>query len=114
MKLWNFRVPSPGKAVAAMGMVAAITALRGEMSGTEKAFWLFLLFISLAVEVKAIDRDRKKHDDEQLRIRMEENAKFQHIAKELTAAISGINKTIHEVIGGNTFCYLDILANKIR
>jgi hypothetical protein len=110
---WNFRVPSPGKAVAAMGIVAAITALRGEMLGLEKFIWLALLFIFLAIEVRAIDSERKKHDEEQLRVRMEENAKFQHIAEGLTAAISGINKTIHGVIGGNTFCYLDIFGEQI-
>jgi hypothetical protein len=110
---WSFRIPSPGKAVAAMGIVAAITALRGEMSNPEKFFWLALLFIFLLIEVRAIDRDRKKHDDEQSVIRNEETQKFQHIADGLTAAISGINETVQRVTGGDTFCYLDIFGEQI-
>jgi hypothetical protein len=61
---WGLRIPSPGKAVAAMAVVAAVMSLRGEMGGKEKLAWTLLLFGFLAVEVKSIDSDRALAEQE--------------------------------------------------
>jgi hypothetical protein len=61
---WEFRVPSPGKAVTALAVAAAAMSIRGEMRGKEKAAWMLLLFALLAVELRSIDDDRLLHDQE--------------------------------------------------
>jgi hypothetical protein len=62
--LWFSRHPPPsGIAVTAMAVVAGVMALRPEMSGWEKWFWLPLLLTFMFVEIKAINKDRKDQDD---------------------------------------------------
>jgi hypothetical protein len=55
---WNLHVPSPGKSVAVLAIVAAIMAVVGEMKGKEKIAWILLLFGFLHVELNSIDKER--------------------------------------------------------
>jgi hypothetical protein len=87
---WLFRIPSPGKAVTAMAVAAAVMTLRGEIGGFEKFCWLTLLFIFLIVEIRAIDKDRQEHEE-----------KFR-------TTLQGFETTIAGITGGKTFPYLEV------
>ena len=54
---------SVGVGVAILGLAAAITAIR-ELSAPEKALWMFVFFVLLGAELRAINRERadRKHD----------------------------------------------------
>src|SRR5580704_12256637 len=55
---WLFNVPSPGKAVAALGVAAAIMSLRPDATGLERSAWMLVIFAFVFVESHAIDKDR--------------------------------------------------------
>jgi hypothetical protein len=57
-------VPPPGVSVAVMGVTAAIMAARTKATGAEKAAWMLIISSLLVIEVLAIQKDRKLHDDE--------------------------------------------------
>jgi hypothetical protein len=112
---WGLWIPSPGKAVAAMGVVAAVMSLRGEMGGMEKVAWILLLFGFLAVEVKSIDNDRTLAEQERSATVERERQGFEKIAKGIETSIYNsdrefkqtmgrIDKNISTVTGGSTFC----------
>jgi hypothetical protein len=73
---WAFHIPSPGKAVAALAVAAAIMTFRGEIGGLEKFFWMAMLFVFLFMELRAIDHDRAIYSAEQVKARREEAAAF--------------------------------------
>ncbi|MGB6199896.1 MAG: hypothetical protein WBF35_10140 [Candidatus Acidiferrales bacterium] len=54
---WGVRVPTSGKAVAVLGVAAALMAVLGEMGGKEKLAWIFLLFGFLHLELVSIDTE---------------------------------------------------------
>src|SRR5258708_3564271 len=76
---WSWRTPSPGKAVAAMAVAAAVMTFRGEIGGLEKFFWMVVLFAFLFLELRAIDRDRAIYASEQAEVRKAEHEAFQKI-----------------------------------
>ena len=92
---WHLRIPSPGKAVTVMAVVAAVMALRGEMGGFEKFAWLTLLFLFLVIEIRAIDKDREAHEQ-----------KFKR-------TIDGFTETISGITGGQTFPYLEAPGEQV-
>ena len=70
-------------------------ALRGEMGEFEKFCWLTLLFIFLIVEIRAIDKDRREHEDTFRR------------------TIEGFEETIAGITGGKTFPYLEVFGEQV-
>jgi hypothetical protein len=84
---WSYHIPSPGKAVAALAVVAAVMTFRGELSGLEKFFWTLVLFAFLFVELRAIDKDRATYASEQKEIRGKEAEQFNAIGEEIKLAI---------------------------
>jgi signal transduction histidine kinase len=52
----------PGYAIAFLGFLAVIMALRREPSLREKAFWVFAAFVLIALEMFAIGHDRQQQE----------------------------------------------------
>jgi hypothetical protein len=116
---WGLRTPSPGKAVAAMAVVAAAMSLRGEMSGKEKLAWTLLLFGFLGVEIKSIDTDRSLAEQERASTVERERRGFDSIAKGIENSISnsdrefretmqGMNGLLSEQTGGSSYLYFEV------
>ncbi len=78
---WTFSIPSPGKAVAALAVVAAVMSFRGETSGLEKTTWMLVLCAFLFIEVRAIDRDREEAAKQQQAARKQEDDRFAGLLK---------------------------------
>ena len=60
---WRWHVPSSGKAVALLAVVAAVMSIRAELEGWAKFCWILLLFGYVFIESRAIDNDRIKSQD---------------------------------------------------
>ena len=121
---WGFNVPSPGKAVTALAVAAALMSLRGEMGGKEKLAWTLLLFGFLFVENHSIDVERATAEQNRINAiqqedlrRKKEDESFRGIAGEISRSIqqsqsqfsetmSGINQNIDAITGGYSFCYV--------
>src|SRR5260370_34277428 len=77
---WIYKRPSPGQAVAVLGVAAVVMAIRAErFTLPEKVAWIAVGFTLLYVEIRAIDRDREVHDREQAQIRSQEAQHFESI-----------------------------------
>ena len=128
---WEVYIPSPGKAVAALGVAAALMTLREGMSGKEKLAWTVLLFGFLALELTSIDTERKATDEIRVVAREQEIKHFSDIAAGITASIDnsknqfsttmarsdhilgGLDETLKAQTGGNSFCYYGTSAQRI-
>jgi hypothetical protein len=124
-------VPSPGVSVAFMGVAAALMTARTKATGIEKAVWMVLISSLLVIEVLAIRKDRKEHDDalakllnEEVAARLEAKQNFGDIGKGIEATITksdahfdatmdksngilaGIGDTLKTETGGNSFCWV--------
>jgi hypothetical protein len=102
---WYFNVPATGKAVAALAVVAAVLTFRPELGSVKKAAFTLLLPAFFYVELRAINRasDEQK---EQFGILVERaNAS---IARQESLA----THTVNTITGGDSFCYLQISADR--
>ncbi len=61
---WYFHLPTPGKAIGAIAVVAGIMSVR-EMKVLAKISWVFLLIFMLITEFRAIDRDHAENEQKQ-------------------------------------------------
>ena len=68
--------PSPGIAVAILGLVAIVMAIRveEEWGRTERVLWLSLATFLMIVEISAIQLDRDKHEIEIVAARQREES----------------------------------------
>jgi hypothetical protein len=82
------RIPSPGVSVALMGVAAALMTARIKATGIEKAAWMIVISGLLVVEVMAIRKDRKEHDEV------------------LATLIAGVNDNLKMQTGGDSFAYI--------
>ena len=117
---WWFPIPS-GYAITGIAVIAGIMALRPEMGGWERSLWFVVLVLFAAMEIRAINRDRKDQTDKfektsqglQTAINNSKTA-----VQDLTLAISegrehfdktmsGVNDAVETQTGGNSFCYID-------
>src|ERR1700733_10989743 len=80
---WSWHIPSPGKAVPALAVLAAIMTFRADVGGLEKFVWMGVLFAFLFLELRAINKDRKEFLQEQESARKEDHRAFQLIADEI-------------------------------
>jgi hypothetical protein len=122
-------LPSPGKAIGALAVVAGIMSVR-EMKDGAKICWVALLVLLVVTEFRAIDKDRDLAKKDQDRFFETQRIGFQGIAEQastdfaattsrLTAAIAGLDsvlkttnqvaslakKNLANVTGGNSFAY---------
>lgn len=118
---WYFFIPSPGKAVAAMGVAAAVMTLRGKLSGFEKFLWMLALFALLFLEFRAIDKDRSEYTAEQKDVKEKENQEFDHIAGGLRSVVergsvdfaattSRSREVLDEITGGDSYPVVHLVA----
>lgn len=102
---------------------------RGDSGRREKAFWTFLMFLFVGLEIRTIYLDAAQHDREQALARCQQLESFQRIAtgidqsleqsqKQFTATmvesakIFGTAKSnLDAVTGGNTFVEFDVAPN---
>jgi len=101
---WLFHIPSPGKAIGALAVVAGIMSVR-EMKVLGKISWVFLLVCMLVTEFKAINKDREENEVKQAAFFKEQKDGFQNVTDqakrhfgettgELKAAIQALNETL--------------------
>jgi hypothetical protein len=76
---WRWHLPSPGKAVAALGVLATIIAFRKSLGGVEKFICMILLILFLLLEFNSIDKDRADHDVQQARSLKEQGDSFKKV-----------------------------------
>jgi hypothetical protein len=127
---WYYCVPSPGKAVGALAVVAGIMSVR-EIKVLGKISWVVILIFMLLIEFRSIDQDRAENDKKQKDFFESQRKGFESISKQagtnfsattsgLTAAIEGLNsvlgttrgvatiakKNLAAISGGDSFAYL--------
>lgn len=111
---WEIIIPSPGKAVAALGVVAAAMSLRGEMRGKEKAAWMVMLFALLALELTSIDKERDANETLRTATRQQEAASFREIGlgirdsidqsrHQFDATMGETNSVLSNITGGESY-----------
>lgn len=81
---WWLPIPA-GYAITGIAVIAAIMALRPKIGGWERSFWFVIVVFFAAMEIRAINRDRKDQTD-----------KFISTSQGLETAISGLKTTITE------------------
>jgi hypothetical protein len=119
LAFWNAHspFPSPGEAVAALAVAAAVMTLFGEMKGKEKLAWMLILFGFLYLELSSVDIERTAQEEIQNEARAEQLRHFGEIGngirgaiersqRQFDATMSGINKNINAVTGGSSFCFV--------
>src|ERR1035437_2668023 len=130
---WLLETPSPGKAVAALAVVATVMTLRENLSGLEKTSLTLLLFVLVFIEIKAIDKDRAENQAQQKAFFQAQQKSFNDITTQagqnfasttqgLTTSINGMNTVLgttqsvaklakddlESVTGGNRVVALEI------
>jgi hypothetical protein len=81
--------------IAIMGLVVAAVTFRHEPGRTEKACWIALMIVLLIAEIRNL-----------CIAHTEQNAKLETVSGNLTTAVSGINNTVNNFTGGNSYTYL--------
>jgi hypothetical protein len=122
-----WRPPDSGAAVAVLGLVAIVMAIRaeGHWKLTEKAAWLALATVLMCVEIRAIQSEHDKHEREQSQARAEQLEKFREVAggidraitngqKQFNATMSGIKESVDTMTGGDSFCVLWMEPNEFN
>jgi hypothetical protein len=94
LSMGNHRAPV-GVLISIMGFVAAAITFRHEPQKLEKAFWIVLMTVLLVAEI----RNLYLADAEQTK-------KLETVSGNLTTAVSGINTTIGNITGGDSYTYL--------
>ena len=127
----EYWIPSPGVSVAFMGVAAALLTARIKATGMEKAAWMVLISSFLVIEVLAIRKDRKEHDEalakvlnEEVTARSEAKNSFVEIGNGIQATIrksdehfdatmdrsdriiAGLGDTINVQTGGDSFAFV--------
>ncbi len=118
---WNLHIPLPGKAIAAVGVGAALMTVLGEMKPAEKAGWIFLLSAFVWLEFVAIRTDRESAEAAASAAQREQAKHFQEVldanSRSLTMTLDNFQRvnqqeqrtfsTAHELLnamtGGKTF-----------
>ena len=87
----------PGVGVAVMGIAAALMAARKEPTAWEKAGWIFMMFALFLVEILAIRKDHREHDEQMATllseghdIKTQAQKKFAEIGTDLKRGVQGI------------------------
>ncbi len=115
---WEFRIPSPGYSLIAMGVAAGLMALRPEMQGREKWLWTVTLFALAYVEIRAINIDRSNHDAEQALLSAKLQSNFNDIAygiqqsifesdRNFKETIDRQNELLGNIMGVDTYCVVE-------
>jgi hypothetical protein len=102
---WWFFLPSPGKAVTALAVGAAIMNFSGELRGFGKFLWLCILFWLLLIENHAIDKERTDASKAQVAFLQNQHDSFKRVTDQattnfatttgaLTSAIAGLGQII--------------------
>lgn len=121
---WYLYVPSPGKAVAALAVAAAVMSLRPEAKGLERSVWMLVLCGFLSLELRAIDKDRVEQNDAHAQEMERSRQSLQKIKDAIDTSIAnakldfaktmksmgqlvGISKeAVNEITGGDSFAFV--------
>lgn len=87
---WEISIPTPGSAVAALGVAAAAMSLRGEMQGKEKVAWILLLFAFLSLELTSINIDHRAHEEMEAQVRWQEAQHFKKIGDDFNSGLTSV------------------------
>jgi hypothetical protein len=101
---WFFAVPTPGKAIGGLAVVAGIMSVR-EMKILGKVSWVILLICLLITEFRAIDKDHADNEEKQKQFFDAQKAGFSAVTSQaqndfsttaagLETAIQGLNTNI--------------------
>jgi hypothetical protein len=120
---WYFNLPTPGKAIGALAVVAGIMSVR-EMKVFGKMAWVALLICMLLTEFRAIDKDHAENDQKQRdffaaqkagfgEVVDQAKANFNETAKgidisisQLTELLVSTQKVVQNITGGDDFGYI--------
>jgi len=122
--VWWHNLPSPGFAIGVLAVLAAVMSVQSDMRGWQRAAWILLFGAFLAVEFRAITKDRVDAALADAEKRASENAQFltiikglidsnQQSQKQFQATMSGLNTTVDRVgdsiktqTGGDSFAFV--------
>ncbi|MGA7382488.1 MAG: hypothetical protein WBX03_16685 [Terriglobales bacterium] len=82
---FHWHLPPSGYAVVGMAVVAGIMAIRPKMGGWERSLWLVVLACFAIIEIRAINHDRTKQNED-----------FKTIA-------GGLTTTLNQTMGGSSY-----------
>jgi hypothetical protein len=108
--------------LAFLGVLVPLLRDLGKIGKLERAFWTFVMFALVLLEIRSIYLDRDAHDKEQAAARAEQLRQFEAIAqridtsiaasqKQFDATMFGIKENIYTITGGKSFCYLMFADN---
>jgi len=121
---WWYNSPSPGFAIGVLAVIAAVMSVHTDMRGWQRVTWILLIGAFLAIEFRAITKDRVDAALADAQKRVAENSQFLTIVRELSdsiqqnqeqfqATMSGLNTTVDRVgdsiktqTGGDSFAYV--------
>jgi hypothetical protein len=86
---WTVCIPSPGKAIGALAVVAGIMSVR-DIQVLGKIGWVALLICMVITEFRAIDKDRDENRKQQKEFFDAQSSGFATTASGLTAAINSL------------------------
>jgi hypothetical protein len=116
-------IPSPGKAIGALAVVAGLMSVR-EMKVSGRILWVLLLIAFLDIEFHAIDKDREENDAKQRAffeaqktgfetIASQAKADFKQTTQGLDASIRSLSqllgttqRVVENVTGGDSFAFI--------
>lgn len=130
---WMFHLPTVGKGGLFLAVGATLMPLFwGKVGTIARMSWIAMLFLLLAVEYRAIDKDRADFARDEACRRQEENQKFSDIGTAITndvqklldrsdsefaktmarsdAIMSGVADSIKTQTGGNGFAFITFTA----
>jgi hypothetical protein len=134
---WMFHLPTVGKGGLFLAVGATLMPLFWEKVGTiARMSWIAMLFLLLAVEYRAIDKDRADFARDEAYRRQEESQKFSGIGTTITnnvqklldhsdsefaktmarsdAIMSGVVDSIKTQTGGNSFAFITFTAEPVQ
>src|SRR5260370_6282859 len=108
---WPF---CPGFFITVLAFMAAAVTFRKEPGPREKSIWVFAFLMLMVGEVWMMSKDRTENRRKQKEVRDAEIASFKAIGDgiqssisisqlQFTATMSGINKNINELTGGDSY-----------
>lgn len=111
--------PAPGIAVALLGLAAVLMAVRQSVcTKIEQPIWIVIALLLCIVEIRAIDKDRARAEQEYETARAAEEQDFKRVLqqnqKEFVQTLGKLNgladlsiDSLDQVTGGNSYPYIE-------
>jgi hypothetical protein len=124
---WSIEVPSPGYAIGALAVAAAIMGVRAvygeKFSKAEQAIWIVAVIILGSLEFRALNKDQNERKEQEAAIRWQDDFNRKQERRQFTALLNAgrtllteerhsASEMMNQLTGGKSFVVLNVLANQ--